>query len=101
MTRLPQTSEGLHGKTMGKPQPLVKRTSTGAGGVPNQDELPNTPEANTPAPENTSEATGPMDLGQARPTTQSTSQSILEGLPETVSTSTLVNQSRGYGDGGF
>jgi hypothetical protein len=33
--RLPQPSEGLHGEPMGRPQPLVQRTPTGPGGVPN------------------------------------------------------------------
>jgi hypothetical protein len=47
---LPRPSQGVHGETMGAPQPLVKPTSTGPGGVPNTEDDLMIP-APAPAPE--------------------------------------------------
>jgi hypothetical protein len=66
--------------------------------------LPNTPEANTPEPEYESgepAAPGPMDLGQPHDPTVPASHASPEALPDSLSTSQLVQQSRNYGGGGF
>jgi hypothetical protein len=101
---LPRPSQGLHGETMGKPQPLVKLTPTGPGGVPNTTDdldVPNTPEQNLPGLEYSGAAPlpeeGPIAAGEARPASEYQSKSILEGLPETISREQLVSQAKKYG----